>query len=584
MIIFKRLFQYGCYATFAVCIIYLTLLSLFSTSAPSLKKVTAEGEIPRWESYNYFLPDSPWKHLLAAFLFIIFLTVIFYFFNSHQVNGRLSWLCVILFIACIFFIFKADLFPVSDSGKVLNIARQMKAHNFEQFAVEGYMYRYPDQAGIVLIYYLIHCIFGEKDYLVIQIINAALIAVAYYLMGKASYLLWGKKDGNVQRLTVLLCVIFFPAALYVTLAYGTIPGFALGVMAFYFQLKFLNAGRFHDIITAGVCICLAVIWKTNSLILLIAMLIYLIYDLVTEGNRRKKTACAIVFLIGLNLCATAGVKTVIKQITGTELSQGMPKSAWIAMGLQESGFAPGVWNGYSAGIFEDSNYIYTTADQEAKQKIKQQLKSFMDDKSHGLDFFGRKNAMQWNNPTFNCLEILEGRENSNADMLDNICHGPLKYKVIDFTNYLQSLILLGTCLYLYLMRKKQRPGELLFGLAVVGGMLFHLFWEAKAQYVLPYFLLILPYSAAGYSEMISRIYAVWEERKQDIRLMGKSCTIAAGKFFIVFALIGILSILSHFRLVSYTIGIQNEPVRLEQYYEAESMELEDYEKRQSNQH
>ena len=34
-------------------------------------------------------------------------------------------------------------------------------------------------------------------------------------------------------------------------------------------------------------------------------------------------------------------------------------------------------------------------------------------------------------------------------------------------------------------------------IAVLGGFLFHMVWEANSRYILPYFLLMLPYAAWG---------------------------------------------------------------------------------------
>ena len=35
---------------------------------------------------------------------------------------------------------------------------------------------------------------------------------------------------------------------------------------------------------------------------------------------------------------------------------------------------------------------------------------------------------------------------------------------------------------------------------LIGGFMFHMVWEAKSQYTLPYFVLLLPYTVMGYSK------------------------------------------------------------------------------------
>lgn len=577
----EKIFQYGCYIFFLISIVYLALLSMFSTSSIELKRVISEGEPERVENYNYFLPDSPWRHLLACGILLVVLCVVFSFWNSRKKKISLQWLCIPFFVFCILFIIQADLYPVSDSNKILTVARQIREHNYEQFAMEGYMHRYPDQTGIVLIYYWIHGIFGEKDYLAIQIWNAVCLAGTYFFLGRIAFLLWGDKDKNVQDMTLLFCIAFFPMALYVTLVYGMIPGLAFGVLAFYLQLKYMKSGRLIYGAGAAAAASIAVVWKTNSLIMLIAMCIFLVYDCIAGDKGRKKKSLAVILLLFLLYAAGAwAVNTAAEKLTGIEVSEGMPKTAWIGMGLQEAASAPGVYNGYSVGTYEENNYDYDRTDAAAKEEIKNRLMLFWEDKSYGVDFFGRKNAAQWNDPAFSSLAVIAGREETGGIDLDNLCHGPLKDKTAGIANYLHTAILAGVCFYLFFHRKKRESGELLLGIAVVGGLLFHMFWEAKPQYTLPYFVLLLPYCAAGYSGMVQRMLVLWKERKRNDGKTKERCLTAVIGIGITAAFIGIISLLSGFRIISYTVSVRNEPERLLQYEEAVKERLEEYEERQ----
>ena len=78
----KEPFQYGCYLIFGLCVVYLTLLSFFSTSSVQLKKVTSEWEPERLEEHIFFLPDSPWKHLAVCLCLLLLLCFVFSFFKK----------------------------------------------------------------------------------------------------------------------------------------------------------------------------------------------------------------------------------------------------------------------------------------------------------------------------------------------------------------------------------------------------------------------------------------------------------------------------------------------------------------------
>ena len=38
-------------------------------------------------------------------------------------------------------------------------------------------------------------------------------------------------------------------------------------------------------------------------------------------------------------------------------------------------------------------------------------------------------------------------------------------------------------------------------ISIIGGVLFHMLWEAKSRYVLPYFILMIPMAAGGLAEL-----------------------------------------------------------------------------------
>jgi len=42
----------------------------------------------------------------------------------------------------------------------------------------------------------------------------------------------------------------------------------------------------------------------------------------------------------------------------------------------------------------------------------------------------------------------------------------------------------------------------------IGGFIFHLVWEVKGQYAMPYYVLLLPYAAMGYSKAAECVAAL----------------------------------------------------------------------------
>ena len=47
--------------------------------------------------------------------------------------------------------------------------------------------------------------------------------------------------------------------------------------------------------------------------------------------------------------------------------------------------------------------------------------------------------------------------------------------------------------------------ELFNAVLMIGGFVFFTFWEAKSQYVAPYYFVIIPYAVIGWKSMINKI-------------------------------------------------------------------------------
>lgn len=118
-----------------------------------------------------------------------------------------------------------------------------------------------------------------------------------------------------------------------------------------------------------------------------------------------------------------------------------------------------------------------------------------------------------------------------------------------YLNLFQPVILAGRVLYFCLSGQKQRRENFLLIVTVFGGFLFHIFWEAKSQYVFPYFLLIFPYSVQGWEYLADRLYGRLRERKP---VSVKKAVMAAG---IAAMCIAVPAAVYHTRLFQYMIAV-----------------------------
>ena len=114
-----------------------------------------------------------------------------------------------------------------------------------------------------------------------------------------------------------------------------------------------------------------------------------------------------------------------------------------------------------------------------------------------VKFYYKKFISQWNEPTYASIWVNIFHQGEFPVWVQSFYDGKLNTLAVEYMNLYQSLILLGAVVVLIKYRKKWKEEQLLLFLILLGGFLFHMLWEAKSQYIMPYFILLMPYAAAG---------------------------------------------------------------------------------------
>ena len=178
---------------------------------------------------------------------------------------------------------------------------------------------------------------------------------------------------------------------------------------------------------------------------------------------------------------------------------------WIAMGLS----GDGTYNGVSVNIFRESGFDTAASIADAWANIKGSLKYFWEHKGYFIKWFLEKNALQWNDPSFGCIQInrLRGDAYWGNRFFQELLYGQLGNGLWRLLNNIQSVVLFGA-FYYWSSRGQKTKKAYILGVAALGGFLFHCFWEAGSQYIMPYYLMLLPYAVEGWHRIVSR-YKGW---------------------------------------------------------------------------
>lgn len=553
---------------FGTVILYLTLLSICSTCVEA-RRTYEDGHIG---NYVYFLPDNPLKHLTLIFGFVVVLFLIYHFQKKISIRGNMlvyvMVICIAFFAVSVGFILLTRYKLVSDPDKVMKVAYEFLAGDFHQFEPGEYMYKYPHQSGFLL--YMCGFImgFGESAGLIMQIVNAVAMAIAYYYIAKIVYLFWNQE--KMVIVTALLLAVSLPMIFYTTFVYGNFIGFMFAAMAMYQELMLFRDEKIYRMFLTALFISLSIILKENFLIILITVLVLGIMEFFRKG----KIILMLKFIgIVLIVCFIGNqlVTLTMSSILGFDLPKGMPAATYITMGVEEGVVSPGSYNGRNGEIYEEYNWDNDAANQAAKEEIALVMGRYIHDWRRGLDFFGRKQASQWNEPSFQSFCILWGREDGNEVpiWIQSLVAGKNSVFLLELFNLGQTLVLVGVCCYLFLCRKQIGLEELLFAIIFIGGFLFHTFWEAKSQYAMLYFMILIPYMVKGYSRLLYHLTVlVTKLRGKKIKigkqLLTKRALIAICVIFIMIPVAGRVGRMKTFRYIFAPISDEELLIQYEQ--------------------
>ncbi len=478
---------------FAIIILLQVLNSLLRTTYFDLHQ---EIEIAK---YRW---DQP---LIVLLVTAVALGIVYLLLNNRGLNTKrlqymaLAWagavsLCSVLLFRCI---------AKCDGGFLNEIAIQLLQNNYQAFEAGEYLYMYPFQLGFTAVMELIYRFFGIENYIVFELVNIVCVVDMVWVLGKITGELC--EDERVYRLELLLSMGMLPLFLLATFIYGDIPGWGMAVNAICCVIRYLKTDKWAELLKASLWLSFGIIMKSNLNIMVVASVIAILLHAFEKKN--VKMLLGAVGLIVISQLGMQAVNGIYSLRTGGELPDGIPKIAWVAMGLQKpyaDGSAAGWYNGSNWSVYVNSGYDKELTAEICKEDIKQSFDRFLQEPKQAVTFFYEKFTSQWNDPTFMSLltnEWYSRNVEPQSAVAEFFLYGLGRTLLIFVMNMYHFLILLGTGIFCVRSYKKWSLPMAYLVLNIFGGLLFHMLWEAKARYVLIYFVLMLPLAAWGYGEI-----------------------------------------------------------------------------------
>ena len=236
------------------------------------------------------------------------------------------------------------------------------------------------------------------------------------------------------------------------------------------------------------------------------------------ANRDMKIVLLAALSFAIGKGAFAAVAAWYGKQGGVDFRANVSMLARLAMGMQESPVAAGWYNKYIEQFFAAD----VTAQQEKEQAlaaIGARLGWMRENPAAALAFYREKLLTQWLDPAYDSLwmgELSEkvGRYNGLIGSIYRRKDG-LRTLMDGYMDAMQTAVYALSALGgARLMKKKGDMAALALPVTILGGALYHLLFEAKAQYAYPYMVYMLPLAAIGLCRLEEGIKGLWKTKER----------------------------------------------------------------------
>ncbi len=476
--------------------------------------------LPAGDEIPLLLEDSVFANLFFAGLTILVIAVLFYVEKRLLKEIRIKIMRIAPIITMLWvgawsfwWIFAVDRQPVGDQAHIYAAASYFMEGDYTFLYPGCYCGQHPYQLGLIALVELIFRIVGPLRYRVLQAIGAGMAVLIVYF---GSEIAWEVS----RRMTVVVayCAVMIgcvPLVFYTGWVYGDIPSILFGMILAYCLLRYEKTEQVKWLAGIISCAVLAMLVRENSMILLIALCLTGGVFLVKKWD--VKLFAAIILSVLLPFLAYQGIYKMYEVRSGIPHSDGFAPISYVTMGMQETGGKCGWYTIYAGMVYDEQNADTVLAAQTSKLDLMDRLAEFRSDPAYAKQFYLNKVKSQWNEPLYQSLffsnQYFEGKEPAPGSFVSKISNIYFD-KVLALSDRLQFIVYLGMlAFFLFAVNKDSSMTGQLLAVTIIGGFLFSILWEAKARYILPYYIMMYPFAVKGYYQMIANAAALIDRVK-----------------------------------------------------------------------
>ncbi len=455
---------------------------------------------------------------LLSLLFLAIAIVIGFFavdrLSTDWMTARLFVFTIIWYIIVggllIFFVRSA---PGADAYATLNMGNMLATHDYRFICFpDSYLSYYPHQIGLsvfleMLIIFLKGIKYHYDYYHAIKIIYVGLNCLSFVCIYFSIKEIW--KATRVRTVYAILSIINLPFILYSSFIYGEIPSFTAIAAGSLFLIRLLKEKGLAviNVLLSLLFFTLSVFLRKNSMIFIIAVIIVVILHFL-----KTKRAELVLFVV---LCAILSVTIIpvtlkyFENKAGGKVQSGVTMYSYLAMGMQEGERGPGWYNGYNFDLYKDTGMNTEECNRISHEYIQDRVGYFKNNPKECFKFYRDKFLTQWTDSTLASCQAIYATYIDRKGWVESLFTGKGNKALNGICNVYQNIIMFGAFVWILhafitLLKKKKTYNvyEYLWVIAVIGGFIFHMIWEANSRYIFTYAMLIIPYAAAGYGNLV----------------------------------------------------------------------------------
>ena len=514
--------------------IVIIILSIMLLVLIAVKAFYKTGYFPATYDNAIEKTDYKYDNIFENLVYITVILFIIYLLHKLLEKVKLKYVIPIVLILLlslfIWFVISVRIVPIADQGQIMILGDASYKNILNLHIGAGsYLDMFPYQFGFA--YYVgvviglidkIKNVFNLDAFVYLQILNSVysiICMIFMYLIGNRLINKDDIKTKNILRVLILLFSAYF--VFLNTHVYAIIPGLMFALFAFLCTIRFIQDGKWYDIVVASISIFIAVFLKTNYKIFLIGILGILGLELLKKIELKKFLSLIIVFVIYVSGSNVGDY--IFETKIQRDIPLGVPMMTYMYMGWAPSNtLSSGWYTGDVINIYNKNEFKHIETAEETKDLIEVRFNHFMGDLKELWRYAWDKFDSTWLNPTFQTIwcatpgldriynneEYKEYVEKDIPWLIDVVSYDSDVYHIEErlFDSY--EIIILGSAIIsvVCILKNKEKESEnLLLIVTFLGGAVFHfVLWETKAVYVIGYFYLLLPYAAKGLSLLFDK--------------------------------------------------------------------------------